>query len=271
MSINQALSAAVAGVNVTQQSLVGHRRERGERQHARLRRRKPQSGRGRDRPAQAGTSVDTTGINRDLNTLLAEPIVDRDVRRILCRYTTSQLYQQLQQIYGTPGSSTSFDGIFDNFTSALQSLSTDPGSYSSQAAVVERRASGGAKSQFDDHEHPAAAHPSRAGHRQRRSNGQHGVAADRPDQPAARRQPRLRQCHGDARGPARPGHHPAHPADERQRGAEFQQPNFGLHRHRQQLVAASQASQMLVRQRGTLSATRNGAPIRARTAPGRSR
>ena len=49
---------------------------------------------------------------------------------------TSQIYQQLQQIYGTPGSSTSFDAIYNNFTSALQSLSTSPSSYSDQAAVI---------------------------------------------------------------------------------------------------------------------------------------
>ena len=50
--------------------------------------------------------------------------------------TTAQLYQQLQQIYGTPGSSTSFDAIYNNFTTALQSLSTSPSSYSNQAAVI---------------------------------------------------------------------------------------------------------------------------------------
>ena len=50
--------------------------------------------------------------------------------------TTAQLYQQLQQIYGVPGSSTSFDAIFNNFTTALQGLSTNPGSSSQQSAVI---------------------------------------------------------------------------------------------------------------------------------------
>ena len=50
--------------------------------------------------------------------------------------TTSQLYQQLQTIYGTPGSSTSFDAIYNNFTGALQSLAGNPSSQSQQTAVL---------------------------------------------------------------------------------------------------------------------------------------
>jgi flagellar hook-associated protein 1 FlgK len=50
--------------------------------------------------------------------------------------TVAQFYQQLQDVYGTPGSSTSFDAMFNNFTTALQSLSTGPSSYSSQSEVL---------------------------------------------------------------------------------------------------------------------------------------
>jgi flagellar hook-associated protein 1 FlgK len=46
--------------------------------------------------------------------------------------TTAQLYRQLQQVYGTP-ESLSFDAIFNGFTSALQTLTTSPGSYSAQS------------------------------------------------------------------------------------------------------------------------------------------
>ena len=68
---------------------------------------------------QAGASVDTTGINRDLNTLLQSQLWTETSGGSYAD-TTSQLYQQLQQIYGTPGSSTSFDAIYNNFTTALQ-------------------------------------------------------------------------------------------------------------------------------------------------------
>ncbi len=86
-------------------------------------------------PGQAGTSVESTGINRNLNTLLQNQLWTETSGGSYAD-TTAQLYQQLQQIYGTPGSSTSFDAIFNNFTTALQSLSTSPSSYSAQTAVI---------------------------------------------------------------------------------------------------------------------------------------
>jgi flagellar hook-associated protein 1 FlgK len=46
------------------------------------------------------------------------------------------MYQQLQQVYGSPSSSSSFSAIYSNFTTALQALSTNPGSYSAQTQVV---------------------------------------------------------------------------------------------------------------------------------------
>ncbi|MGC1776839.1 MAG: flagellar hook-associated protein FlgK [Xanthobacteraceae bacterium] len=134
MSINQALSVAVAGVNVTQQALSvvagnvanantpGYVDESlGQQEFAVV--------------GQPGTSVDVTGINRNLSTLLQNQLWTETSGDSYAD-TSSQLYQQLQQIYGTPGSSTSFDGIFDNFTSALQTLATSPSSYSAQSGAV---------------------------------------------------------------------------------------------------------------------------------------
>jgi flagellar hook-associated protein 1 FlgK len=134
MGLSQALSAALAGVNVTQQSLSviagnvanadtpGYVTESVSQSET-------------VSPGQAGASVDTTGINRDLNTLLQSQLWTETSGDSYAD-TTSQLYQQLQQIYGTPGTSTSFDGIYDNFTTALQSLATNPSSTSDQSAVV---------------------------------------------------------------------------------------------------------------------------------------
>ena len=84
---------------------------------------------------QSGASVDVTGINRNLNTLLQSQL-QTETSGATFADTASQLYQQLQQVYGTPGSSTSFDAIFNNFTSSLQSLSASPSSYSAQGAVI---------------------------------------------------------------------------------------------------------------------------------------
>ena len=134
MSINQALSAAVAGVNVTQQALSvisgnvanantpGYVDESVNQVEVGI-------------AGQTGAGVDVTGVNRDLNTLLQSQLWTETSGGSYAD-TTAQLYQQLQQVYGTPGSSTSFDAIFNNFTSALQSLSTSPSSYSAQSAAV---------------------------------------------------------------------------------------------------------------------------------------
>jgi flagellar hook-associated protein 1 len=134
MGLSQALSAALAGVNVTQQSISviagnvanantpGYVDESVNQVEV-------------STPGQLGTSVDTNGINRDLDTLLQNQLWTETSGDSYAD-TSANLYTQLQQIYGTPGSSTSFDGIFDSFTTALQSLSTSPSSSSAQSQVV---------------------------------------------------------------------------------------------------------------------------------------
>ena len=134
MSITQALSAALAGVNVTQQGLaviagnVANANTPGYIEETVNTVATATAG-------QAGAGVDISGVNRDLNTLLQSQLWTETSGGSYAD-ATSQLYQQLQQIYGTPGSSSSFDAIFDNFTSALQTLSTSPSSYSAQAGAV---------------------------------------------------------------------------------------------------------------------------------------
>src|SRR3984885_5987542 len=134
MSINQALSAAVAGVNVTQQALsvisgnVANANTPGYVDESVNQVEVGISG-------QTGAGVDVTGVNRDLNTLLQSQLWTETSGGSFAD-TTAQLYQQLQQLYGTPGSSTSFDAIYNNFTTAAQALGANPGSYSAQTAVV---------------------------------------------------------------------------------------------------------------------------------------
>jgi flagellar hook-associated protein 1 FlgK len=134
MGLSQALSAALAGVNTTQQGLsviagnVANANTPGYVEEGVTQIETAAAGLG-------GTSVDVTGINRNLNTLLQSQLWTETSGGSYAD-TTSSLYQQLQNIYGTPGTASSFDGIYNSFTTALQSLATSPSSYSAQAAVV---------------------------------------------------------------------------------------------------------------------------------------
>jgi flagellar hook-associated protein 1 len=135
MGLSQALSSALAGVNTTQQSLsviagnVANANTAGYVTESLDQVETASAG-------QAGTSVDVGGVNRDLNTLLQNQLWTETSGSSYAE-TSSQMYQQLQEIYGTPGSSTSFDAIFDDFTSAVQALATDPSSSSQQSAVID--------------------------------------------------------------------------------------------------------------------------------------
>ncbi len=134
MSVSQALSAALAGLDATRLGLSviagnvanadtpGYVKESVNQVEVAT-------------AGQSGSSVNTAGINRDLNQLLQSQLWTETSGGFYAD-TTAHLYQQLQQVYGTPGSSSSFDAIFNGFTSALQTLSTSPGSYSAQSAVV---------------------------------------------------------------------------------------------------------------------------------------
>lgn len=134
MGLSQALSSAVAGVNTTQLGLsviagnVANANTPGyvEEQVNQVE---------TTAAGQFGTSVTVDGINRNLNTLLQSQLWTETSGGSYAD-TTAQLYQQLQQTYGTPGTSSSIDGVFNSFTTALQALSTSPSSYSAQAAVV---------------------------------------------------------------------------------------------------------------------------------------
>src|ERR1700752_1532654 len=134
MGLSQALSSALAGVNTTQQSLsviagnVANANTPGYVEETSAQVEVGTAG-------AAGASVDNAGITRDLTTLLQSQLW-QETSGDAYADQAANLYQRLQQIYGTPGSSSSFDAIYNNFTSALQALSTGPSSYSNQAAVI---------------------------------------------------------------------------------------------------------------------------------------
>jgi flagellar hook-associated protein 1 len=134
MGLSQALSSALAGVSVTQQAIsvisgnVANANTAGYVEEAVKQIELSTDG-------QVGTSVDVTGINRDLDTLLQNTLWTETSGDSFAD-TSANLYTSLQQVYGTPGTSTSIDGIYDNFTTALQALQSSPSSSSAQSQVI---------------------------------------------------------------------------------------------------------------------------------------
>lgn len=134
MGLSQALSAALAGINITQQSIgvisgnVANSNTPGYVDESLNQNSTAVVG-------QAGSSVAAEGINRNLNQLLQSQIWTETSGNSYAT-TASTLYTQLQNIYGTPGSSSSFDSTFSSFTTAVQTLASNPSSYSDQTAAV---------------------------------------------------------------------------------------------------------------------------------------
>ncbi len=50
--------------------------------------------------------------------------------------TRAQIYARLQDIYGTPGSDSTLESVFNKFTSSLQALSTSPDDAAARSAVI---------------------------------------------------------------------------------------------------------------------------------------
>ena len=83
----------------------------------------------------SGNAVQVTSINRLLDTFVQQQLWTESAGGGYADLR-AKLYQQLQQEYGQPGSNTSLDSTFNNFTSAIQALSTSPTSYAAQSGAV---------------------------------------------------------------------------------------------------------------------------------------
>ncbi len=132
MSLTQALNAATAGLNVTQQSLSvtagnianaqtpGYVRKTLEQQES-----------------AAGTSISvvTGAITRQLNVLVQSQLQTQTSGASFAT-TLSNIYGQLQNVYGTPGSPSGLDTLFNGFTTALQSLQSNPSSSTAQSTAI---------------------------------------------------------------------------------------------------------------------------------------
>ncbi len=133
MSLTQALAAAVSGLRVSQTGLslvAGNVANAGTPGYVRKTVTQVSLASG------GGTSgVRMTGVQRQLDAYVQTQLRNESAG---AGYATirAQFYQRLQQLYGQPGSSTSISGTFNNFTSALQALSSSPDDFSSRSAVL---------------------------------------------------------------------------------------------------------------------------------------
>ena len=80
-------------------------------------------------------SVAVASVSRELDTYLQRQLITEtsggsyaDLR--------NQFYQRLQQVYGDPGSSSSLETVYNNFTTAVQSLSSSPEDSSAKAIAL---------------------------------------------------------------------------------------------------------------------------------------
>ena len=82
-----------------------------------------------------GISVNVTGIQRELDTYVQTQL---RVENSGASYadTLSQIYQQLQAVYGQPGSSNTLESVYNSFTTALQTLSSSPDDPAAQSSVI---------------------------------------------------------------------------------------------------------------------------------------
>lgn len=73
------------------------------------------------------SGVAVSSVNRLLDSYVQQQLWTESAGGANANINAS-FYQQLQQIYGQPGSSTALDTTFNNFTTAVQTLSTSPSS-----------------------------------------------------------------------------------------------------------------------------------------------
>ena len=133
MSLTQALSAAIAGLKVNQSSLalVAANVANAD-----------TPGYVRKTVNQVAVAGNNTGISVDISAITRE--LDAYVQRQLrvensgASYadTRAQMYQQLQGVYGQPGSDNTLESVYNNFTTSLQALSSSPDDPAARSSVI---------------------------------------------------------------------------------------------------------------------------------------
>ncbi len=133
MSLSQALTTATAGLRTTQAALalvasnVANAETPGY-----VRKTMVQS---TTAAGTNGVSVRVESVNRELDVYLQRQLRTEAAGGSYAQLR-AQFYARLQQLYGAPGSATTLESTFNNFTSAIQSLATSPETASSQVAVI---------------------------------------------------------------------------------------------------------------------------------------
>jgi len=133
MSLTQAMTSAISGLHANQASLalvssnVANANTPGY-----IRKTISQSaiaGNG------GGISVNVVGIQREF-----DQYVQRQLRvessGAAFADLRAQFYNQIQSLFGTPGASSSLEAIYNNFTTALQALTTSPDDGAARSAVI---------------------------------------------------------------------------------------------------------------------------------------
>src|SRR5438445_12246243 len=82
-----------------------------------------------------GATVTTTGVNRQLD-LFVQNQLRTETSGGAYADQISNILGQLQSVYGTPGGDGTLETVINNFTTALQALSSKPGNQSSQSVAL---------------------------------------------------------------------------------------------------------------------------------------
>jgi flagellar hook-associated protein 1 FlgK len=82
-----------------------------------------------------GSTVETTGVNRALD-LFVQNQLRTETAGGAYADQTANILGQLQSVYGTPGGAGTLETSLGNFTTALQSLSSNPGDSSAQSVAL---------------------------------------------------------------------------------------------------------------------------------------
>ncbi len=82
-----------------------------------------------------GLGVHITDIIRDVDAFLQRQLRTETTKQAALDIK-SEILARVDQLFGVPGSGTSIDGLFNNFTESLQGLTTSPESFTTRSAVV---------------------------------------------------------------------------------------------------------------------------------------
>ena len=133
MSLSQTLATSLAGLNATQTNLaivagnVANAQTPGYVAQ--------QAVQVETSTGASGDSVRIASVNRILDQYVQQQLWTENAGGGYADLQAS-LYQQLQQVYGQPGSGVTLDDAFNSFTSAVQALSTSPSSTAAQTQVI---------------------------------------------------------------------------------------------------------------------------------------